>query len=425
MKKLGAFLFILLSLALPYGKVFSQIITNDRTFSFDSRFVIQKYSNKAIGQFGIELVNLATLPADLIIKTDTTTVISEKRFLFYDSHQLRNVGNGLLLFIGSVFLSNSFTFSYHELGHGTRAAAVGLKSWYSHQVITSKADYQGVLSGSIKSYDDFFSLYVSSLFNQSGSAIIGDTLFTPLTEELDDGWDGVIQTGGLNNEMLFSEFIEDELYRNGGHIGFIIPYLSSKLSAQSYESGLGVFNDVTNIVNYYQSRGYNIDGDIISNASKVSFYTSSLSYQFFYQIIRMFSGKSVRFYPWEFHGIQLPNTLFYMNRTGLSYKIRSGYRFGEWRFPIAFEYMFKGENRTEVSFGVEKQFNKLRTNYEVIIGKRLELGLDISYALSKWFMISGGYALYDKRNLHGERLIPSLENGSTYHDIYFRASLTY
>ncbi len=405
--------------------ILAQSLPSQRTLSFDSRYVIQGYSNKAVGQFGIELVNLATLPADLIIRSDTTTTKGEKIFLFYNSHQLRNVGNGLLLFIGSAFLSNSFTFSYHEFGHSTRSAAVGLQVWYSHQVITSQADNQGVLSGSIKSYDDFFSFYVSSLFNQSGSAIIGDTLFTPLTEELDNGWDGVLQTGGLNNEMLFTEFIEDELYRRGGHIGFLIPYISGKIAAQSYGTGFGDFNDVTNIINYYQGRGFDIDNDKISNGDKISLFTSALSHQFVYQFFRMFSGKSARFHPWEFRGLELPSTLFYMNRDGLSYKIRSGYRFGEWRFPFAVEHVFEGEKRTEVGFGAEKQFDKLTTAFEAIIGKRLEFAMEVSYRQSKWLMISGEYALYDERNLHGERLIPSLEHGSVYHDFYLRASLTY
>jgi len=114
-----------------------------------------------------------------------------------------------------------------------------------------------------------------------------------------------------------------------------------------------------------------------------------------------------------------------MNRAGLSYKIRSGYRYGEWRFPFDIEYVFKGEKRTEVTIGVEKQFDKLRANYKVIIGERLDLGLDVNYSLNKWLMLSGGYAIYNKRNLHAERLTPSLENGSIYHDFYLRASLTY
>ena len=425
----SASLFVIASLMLNTENILAQSLTNQRTLSFDSRYVIQGYSNKAVGQFGIELFNLATLPANLIVKPDTSLTNGDKKFLFYDSHQLRNVANGLLLFAGSIFLKDSFQFMYHEYGHGTRLAALGFKPFYGHSDFANEADQQAILSGDVKLYDNIFDLYISSLFDATGFTIVkeGDTLFSPLYNELNNNnWAGLVSMSGLNNEMLFSEFIEDEMYRNGGHIGFILPYINGKIGVLNYPAaGLGVFNDVTNIISYYQGRGFDIDNDKISNGDKVSLFTSALSYQFVYQFVRMFSGKSSRFHPWEFRGLELPNTLFYMNRDGLSYKIRSGYRFGEWRFPFAVEYGFEGEKRTEFTFGAEKGFEKITAAFEAIIGKRLDLALDVSYRQSKWLMLSGGYALYDKRNLHGERLIPSLEHGSVYHDFYLRASLTY
>ena len=401
-----------------------------QTLSFDSRYVIHGYSNQAVGQFGVELINLVTVPANVIVSpaSDTNAAGSNKKFLFYNSSQLRNVANGLLLFIGSAFLSSSFTFAYHEYGHGTRAAAVGFKPFYGHGSINTEADINAVLSGSIKTYDNFLSFYRASLFNTGGFtfAIPEKTLFTPLTDELNNnGWDGLLLTGGLNNEMLFTEFIEDELYGNSGHIGFMLPYLSGKLSAQSYGTGTGVFNDLTNIVNFYDRRGYNIDSDMITNASVVSFWGSAMSYQLIYQFFRTLAGKSSRFTPWQYRGFQLPNTSFYMNRAGLSYKIRSGYRWQEWRFPFALEHVFEGEKRTELSFGAEKSFGKTTPMIEATIGKRLELTLDMSYRQNRWLMFTGGYALYDQRNLHGERFIPSLENGPTYHEFYLKTSVIY
>ena len=420
---------IIAYLMLNTESILAQSLTSQRTLSFDSRYVIQGYSNKAVGQFGIELFNLATLPADLIVKPDTSLTKGDKKFLFYDSHQLRNVANGLLLFAGSIFLKDSFQFMYHEYGHGTRLAAIGFKPFYGHSDFANEADQQAILSGDVKLYDNIFDLYISSLLDATGFTIVkeGDTLFSPLYNELNNnGWAGLVSMSGLNNEMLFSEFIEDEMHRNGGHIGFILPYINGKIGVLNYPTaGLGVFNDVTNIISYYKARGYHIDNDKISKGDKVSLFTSTLSYQLVYQFLNMLSGNSSRFHPWEFRGVQLPNTLFYMNRSGLSYKVRSGYRSGAWRFPFALEYVFEGEKRTEFTFGAEKGFEKITAAFEAIIGKRLDLALDVSYRQSKWLMLSGGYALYDKRNLHGERLIPSLEHGSVYHDFYLRASLTY
>ena len=419
---------IIAYLMLNTESILAQSLTSQRTLSFDSRYVIQGYSNKAVGQFGIELFNLATLPADLIVKPDTSLTKGDKKFLFYDSNQLRNIANGLLLFAGSIFLKDSFQFMYHEYGHGTRLAALGFKPFYGHSDFANEADQQAILSGDVKLYDNIFDLYFSSLFDVTGFTIVieGETLFSPLYNELNkSGWAGLVSMSGLNNEMLFSEFIEDEMHRNGGHIGFLLPYINGKIAVLNYPAGLGVFNDVTNIISYYKGRGYNIDNDKISKGDKVSLFTSTLSYQLVYQFLNMLSGNSSRFHPWEFRGVELPNTLFYMNRSGLSYKVRSGYRSGAWRFPFALEYVFEGEKRTEFTFGAEKQFDKLTTAFEAIIGKRLEFAIDVSYRQNKWFIISGGYALYDQRNLHGERLIPSLEHGSAYHDFYLRASLTY
>ena len=64
-------LLFIASLMLNTESILAQTLTNQRTLSFDSRYVIQGYSNKAVGQFGIELFNLATLPANLIVKPDT------------------------------------------------------------------------------------------------------------------------------------------------------------------------------------------------------------------------------------------------------------------------------------------------------------------------------------------------------------------
>ena len=113
------FILIIAYPMLKTESILAQSLTNQRTLSFDSRYIIQGYSSKAVGQLGIELVNLATIPADLIFRPDANSTKGDKKFLFYDSHQLRNIANGVLLFIGSTFLSQPFTFSYHEYGHGT------------------------------------------------------------------------------------------------------------------------------------------------------------------------------------------------------------------------------------------------------------------------------------------------------------------
>jgi len=222
-----------------------------------------------------------------------------------------------------------------------------------------------------------------------------------------------------------TELIEDEVYRHGGHIGFLTAYLKGKLSPSHFSDSAGKFGDLNRVVAAYEEQGFLIDKDKIDSGSQIAFYFSAMSYQLFYQTFRMFTGKSYRFQPWEYRGLQLPNTAFYMTRSGLSQKVRSAYRSGSWRFPFAVEHVFEGNRRTEVSFGAEKRYERMGVGLTAIVGKQIEVEFDVAYRLDKWFLISAGYALYDVRNLHGERLIPSLEHGSTYHDFYLRASLIY
>ncbi len=398
----------------------AQTLREQRTLSLDSRYFINGYSNKAIGRFGIEMIHLGGLPASLIFDPDSASDDDEKTFLFYNARQLSYIGEGLILLVGSTFFSSPFQLSFHEFGHGTRFAAVGLKPSYGHGL-------PAYAPREAKTYDSFFSYYVSSFFHFGGGYTFWDeALFRwPLRAEEFGEWHAVVSMGGVNNSMFFTEIIEDELYRDGGHLGFASSYVLGKLSAKLYDYSDSGVNDIDRIISHFQIRGVDIDRKKIQRASITSFFLSSITYQFAHQFIRLFMGESTRFRPWEFYGVQLPNTAFYMTRDGLSYKVRSGYRYESWRFPIAVEHVFEGKKRTEVSVGAEKQLEKLSVAVETIIGKELELELELSYRFNDWVRFTSGLALYDANNLHGERLIPSLQYGSKYHDVYIRASLAY
>jgi len=136
-------------------------------------------------------------------------------------------------------------FTYHEFGHGTRAASAGFKPYFGHGFIGSEEDLKkAIRSGELK--DNFFSFWLSSITNTSGFAIAtaSDTLFSPLDEAefIEFGIDGLVPAGGLNNEMYFTEAIEDQIHRDGGHIGYWPSYAMAKLSATSYEQGETIFN---------------------------------------------------------------------------------------------------------------------------------------------------------------------------------------
>ncbi len=399
-------------MALEPVDVFAQTAEPVRTFSLDSRYFSQDYSNDAVARFGIDLLNLATLPAELI----------------EPSNRLRNAGQGVLLLVGSTILGQAFgRLAYHEFGHGTRAAAAGWKPRYGFGTISSSADVDAVRQ-TPPGHESFFGYFLNSFFKDQGFTVASadDTLFPPLSEAelVDSGWVVLMNAGGLNNEMLFTERIEDEIHRHGGHIGFLTTYINGKLAASQYDL-TGPFGDVGNTVAGYRAMGFDIDEDEIDRASRASFLLSSLSYQLVYETVRTFSGRSIRFTAWEPGGVLLPNTSFFMTRSGLSYRVGSGLRTGPWRFPVAVEHVFQGEARTELSIGAEKQLGRSELRSRATVGEGFGMALGVDYQLRDRIALSAGYALYDSRNLLGERLIPSLENGTRYHDFFVRLAFAY
>jgi len=395
--------------ALIPGVLAGQTADTHRSFSFDSRYVLQTYSNDAVAAFGIDVLNLSTLPTQLIVP----------------SSKLRNAAQGVILIVGSTILGQAFGLAYHEYGHGTRAAAAGWRPRYGFGTISTAEELMDALQAPPE-YESFLPYFLGSISNHSGYTLASpdDALFPPLSEEevIENGWMVPLSAGGLNNQMLFTERIEDETYRSGGHIGFLTTYVNGKLAASQYDLG-GVFGDVGNVARRYQAMGLDISEDQIDSASRASFFLSSLSYQLAYQTFRMFTGKSIRFTGWAPGGVELPNTSFFMTLSGLSYRVSTGYRTGAWRFPLAVENVFEGDGKTEISIGAERQFVHTYLRARVTVGVGIGVGLRADHRIRDKVALFAGYSLYDSRNLLGERLIPSLEHGSRYHDLFVGLSV--
>jgi hypothetical protein len=400
----------------------------NRSLSIDSRYFYPEYSNRAHAQFGIDLIHAASLPGSLLLAVDTTSGGTGGEFLFYKKSQWKNLGNGFVTLVGSIFLANGYVFSYHEFGHGTRAASAGFKPFFGHGFIGSEEDLDAAInSGQLK--DNFFSFWLSSITNTGGFSIAtGDvTLFTPLDEDefVEFGIQGLAPAGGLNNEMYFTEAIEDHLRREGGHIGFWPSYAMAKLAATSYEEGETIFNDVFNVTTYYEQLGYDVNREDIDRGSLRSFLLSGTTYQLGFQIVRMFAGMSTHFQSWSWHGVEIPNTAFYMTTAGLSHKVRTGFRYGPWRFPIDLEHVYAGETRTEVTVGAERRIGRFFASTAVTVGNVVEPRFDLRYRAHRNLQLSGGYTYYNPNNLNGERHIPSLENRSDFHEVYVGIAVVY
>lgn len=362
------------------------------------------------------MIHLGSLPASLVFPHDSARRDPEKVFLWYDAHQLRNIGESIVLLIGSGFFSGFFQLPFHEFGHGTRFAAVGLKPYYAF----------GPGFAGVKRYTTFFAFYAANLF-RFGSAFTHsiEPLYLPRSDEWLRDWSAVISMGGMNNAMFFAELIEDEILRFGGHIGFGPTYVYGKLSAALYRFNATTGNDKEAILSYYAKRGFPIHEASLKRASYLSLLLSSLTYQTAFQLVQMLRGEAPHFQPWHYEGVQLPNTEFYMTRAGLSYKFRTAYRLHAWRFPIAVEHVFNGEKQAEATLGAETLVGLCSVRGAVVIGKALEFETEVRYLPSQWFALAMGYSLYNVHNLHGERMIPSLKAGAVAHSVYVRAALVY
>jgi hypothetical protein len=384
-----------------------------RSFSLDSRYFVQTHSNVAAGQFGVDMANLTTLTADLISP----------------GSRLRDAGRGLSVLVTSFYLGEAFSLAYHEYGHGTRNAAVGFGSLYGFGTLRTAEDAQAALAaGGL--HDNFLTYYLGSITTGTGGFALRTTEgapFNPLSAERRSelAWDGLRRAGGMNNEMFFSELIEDEVYRNGGHVGFFSGYVKGKLSASGFSSSSNEFGDIGRVVSFYQAQGLAIDQDAIEAASWKAFLLSTLSYQVTYTALGVFVGQPFRFRPWTVRGIEPPNTSFYMNRDGLSLKVRSGYGRGAWRFPVSVERIIEGVTTTEVGAGVQRRGTPFGFDVHLTAGRRLEGQFLVRYLLRLALELSGGYTLFDQRNLSGARLIPSLQGGSVYHGVHVRLAFLY
>jgi hypothetical protein len=92
---------------------------------------------------------------------------------------------------------------------------------------------------------------------------------------------------------------------------------------------------------------------------------------------------------------------------------------------VAVERVFKGDARTELTVGAEWGPGPYYIGTRVTLGERVGAAFSVRRLVADRFLVSGGYTLYDSHNLFGERMIPSLESGSRYHDVFLRVGVVY
>lgn len=386
-----------------------------RRFSLDSNYRTSSYSNKAIGDFVVEFNQLGSAIAEAIPgKYEGANNVLTR---------------GLFVGVYSSIFYYPLQVAYHEFGHGTRFAAVGRRPSYG--VVESFLSSDRYITH--KRYTNFFEYYLALFSNpgfDGGDVTTKDIMFT--TDKVSPEYDYMISMGGINNDMYLSELIEDEIFYNDKAEIFYLPhYIDGKLSSFLYihdklhENGLG---DIYEIGVYYnQVKNYGISDDDIKRADLISFFLSGTTYNLIASNINYIfnNGKGTK--ALSYKKFKLPDVSTYHTLRGISYKVKTGYRFSDdLAFILAVESISKGEDYTEFSLGVNSKIGEVnRIRILSHISDHASFNVSLSHLLKNNYEITLGLDHYNVDTLYGERNITSLKSAKSDTQLSVKLSVVY
>ncbi len=349
---------------------------------------------RGIPRFGYEITALRGKGLELITKeTLLGDSVFERSLLFFGSEM-----------IGGFFMDLSFITAYHELGHGSRIAAMG----FSYNFDGNKKD--------------FFSYYLSKLGSNGGVTYTRkrnfkvDSRFATGTSITNLG-QLIFAAGGLNAGMAYAGYLGQLAKKEGAHVSHFFSYTISKLDPAIYPEKLnGVrFGDVANILNFYRrlNVGDYRSGDV-KNMSYLAYALSSSTWEYLRAVGNYIGSGEMRGKS-ENRKVALPDLENYITSKGLSMKILSSYTPDESiSFPFAVEHVFRGKHVTEYSLGASYLIDQKRAgrlSASLLAG--LSPGGKIDYQLSpdQESVLNFGMNVDHQNSLDGERNIISLRHG--------------
>jgi len=326
-----------------------------------------------------------------------------------------------------LFVQEPLALAYHELGHATQIRALGFHPVYK-------------FDGS----DDSFSNFWTYAFNGMGDTDLGGTV-TPGTEifatnhpdlALESGFGELNNprylVGGLNNEMLLAENLEEKSLLRNGHIMEGASYVLSKAAAPLYIVYLPTVGDIVSAKNYYQSKNYKIDESDIEQASFMSLFLSSTSYAYAWNVFQYFLNGSTEFKHFTYEGFKIPDLSFFLSTQGINHKINLGYHFDSinlWLLP-SYEFVAKGGSGFEFTVDLIKEgkFWGLPSVYRLapMIGeKSFSMNASLTSVFAKVWSATLGVSRMDARGFWGERNIASYKNGNVAHTGWIKLAFSY
>jgi len=391
-------------------------------------------SNEGMVHFPLSMIQLYSKIFDWTVKPKNT----------WYKRALVALGSDII----SSFLSDGIHFPFHEYGHARAIGAMGMDCSYGLSLMI----FHNIESYTTISGLRYLELIILSLLNFP--FLVGaHTAYAPnekYNKTLD--WRIIVTASGLNNQAFLGSEIGNLIYKHHGHFTYHWPYLHGKLSSLRYamvsedtlreavkgKSG----HDIGNLLYRYHQKGFNIKEETIKTGSWLSYFFSGTTYALWrgYWDYIKYGNPVVTPLVWK--SIRFPELDFYLNASGLSFKLSSSYEVNQnLRIHFAGESIYWGSPQGEMDIGAEALLSSLFPQFfsklsfleledgEVWLKGNLILppfGINISLEMTPFpkeqntwrsYFLTIGYNYHNAGNLHGARHIPNMVKGNTCHTL--------
>lgn len=296
-----------------------------RTLSLDTGYTTVAENNRSFANLWLELESAVSGVFDL---ADERTLLGESVF------------GRLALFAGVQsawsYPSKNMMVANHELGHGTRILALG---------------YQPLYNGEPSSLSMLPHIFGRPRGGETSTENWPKFAFSFRDGTFPRDWFTNIYAAGMNNSTMFAEELEDEALYNTGHVNTIASYLNAKDDAYDYATSAGTTGDMEFVTEAYEEKGYKITAGDVANGSRTALFGSLTTYAYLWSVVNYLRDGNPNVSPFFIGHWKLPDLSFYLNRNGLSYRLRSSYVEEDRAFPFSIESIYNGTPTIEVSFG--------------------------------------------------------------------------
>lgn len=454
-----------------------------RTISLDLGYLPQLNSNRAIGEFDLELrQGWGALYDWQYKKWQPTTYLG--RLLLYSGFNIVTWGP----IMGQMA-------TYHEYGHATRLRSIGFDTsfinigkaaWNIYALKAEKLTLEDVLSDeyfstiggtvlinivlpgtfllsavmprydkplhfqpaevwkhynpkAVALYRHIFKKHLTKPYDpkKDKDLLLGERIILQiLGQEMIAPWSEVIiDSGGLNNQQDQSRRVENHLwYNEGDHFAIVGTYFWDKTwaglqSILSADNNYQDSQDTTRICRAYNKMGINLTHEEIIAYSYLSYFLSSQAYANLYQIYKTLTVGDNRVYAPEYFNIRLPNVGLYFTTKGPTYNIASGYRLDPLLYiPFSIEFGLK-ESVWEFNIGVRKKFQSLPGAFihgEIVFNTEAVGGSVYGGVIwDKTWNVQAGVTYHNSKTFQGERNLPSYKSGDTDIEAWLKLGLVY